>query len=136
MDQATCKRIAAELGLTADCAQELLKLPFERAVSELQAVKNAARSKYKKLVFQWHPDRNPDDPTAAQKIADLNDTLKLIEALQIQRAAPLPPILHVQFVHTEPVHVQHVRTSYSTTSTTTSYRAAYCARRVVHIRPM
>lgn len=139
MDQVTGDQIAAQLGLTPDRVQALRRLPYEKALVDLDELKKEARSRYRKLVFKWHPDRNPNDPKATEKLTDLAQVLRTIEGLKLQRQAP-PPAMHVHFQYVR-APVVHVRApSYSTsTSTSTSTSAStvtYNAGRVVFVRPV
>lgn len=137
MDQATGDRIAVELGFTPQRVHTLRSLSFEKAVLELEELKKEAKVRYKKLVFKYHPDKNPGDPDASIKLTQLNEVLKTIEGLKVQRTVP-PPVMHVQFVNMGPQIYQqvHVRTVPNYQASTTSTTATYVATRVVNVRPV
>lgn len=139
MDQALAMSFAERLGFTAACVDQLRRMPFEGAQVRLDELKKEARKLYRKLVYQLHPDRNPDDPDAGTKLQVLSDVLKQIEGLKLQRAAP-PPIMHVQFHPSMQVQRVHMHRYNGTTSgyssTSTSTTVTYVATRVVNIKPV
>jgi hypothetical protein len=137
MDQAKANQYAVQLGFTPQQVQSLQALPtFEAATQALEEMKNDARSRYRKLVFQNHPDRNPGDTTAMATLRDLNEVMKQIESLKIERRAP-QPVMQIHFVHVQQPMQAQVRTAphynASPTSTTTS---TYYAGRVAFVRPV
>jgi DnaJ-like protein len=138
MDQATGNQIAAQLGATSQRLQELRVLPFETAQLRLEELKKEARSRYRKLVFKHHPDRNPGDPDSAQTLKDLAEVLRMVEGLTIRRAAPPPPMLtQVRYVYVSyPPTTPFASTapSYNTNTGTTS--TTYQAGRVAFVRPV
>lgn len=137
MDQAKANRYAAQLGLTPQRLQALQSLPtFEEASRYLEELKKDVRTQYRKLVFQYHPDRNQGDPAASEILRDLGEVLRSIEALNIQPRAP-QPVIQIHFVHMQQSPAQaHARTapSYSTTSATQT--TTYYAHRVAFVRPV
>jgi hypothetical protein len=137
MDQATCDSIAAQLGLTPQRIHELRTLPFEKAVVQLDELKKEARGLYRKQVFKCHPDRNPNDDRAAERLRDLAEVLQKIEGLRLQKAAPPPVLMRIQYVYVngaQPGPFVNTVPSYSTTASTTS--TTYQAGRVVFVRPV
>lgn len=136
MDQATGDAIAAQLGLTPQRVQALRSLPFEKALLDLDVLKKEARSLYRRLVFQRHPDRNPGDPDAVQKLTDLSEVMKTIDGLKLQRAAP-PPVMRVQYVYVnQPVYQPPSRSPSYSTSANTSTTSTYYAGRVAFVKPV
>lgn len=82
-------------------------LPHE-AAEALEKLKRQAAVRYKKLVFKYHPDRNPDDPRAEERIKVLGAALAEIQKLE----APPPVVVRV-------VHFPSVSPSGSSVTTVT-----------------
>ncbi len=49
------------------------------------ATREQVKETYRKLAFQYHPDRNPDDPNAAQKMKDLNEAYAVLSDTEKRR---------------------------------------------------
>jgi vancomycin resistance protein YoaR len=138
MDQVKARQYAAQLGLTPQRIQALQSLPsFDEASRSLEVLKKEARAQYRKLVFQYHPDRNPGNVSASETLRDLGEVMRHIEALNIQQRVP-QPVMQIHFVQVQhqPVTV-HVRTAPSyNTSTAGTTTSTYHAPRVAFIRPV
>lgn len=136
MDQAKANQYAALMGLTPQRVQALQGLSFDEALRSLEDLKKDARSRYRKLVFQCHPDRNPGDALATEKLKDLAEVLRHIEALNLQRRVP-QPVVQIHFVHVQPFTQQvHVRTAPSYNTSTSTRSTTYHATRVAFVRPV
>lgn len=65
MDRALFRKLAAEMGVTEQRVMAIQAAPsFEESKVRLAALKADAKATYKKLAFQYHPDRNPGDASA------------------------------------------------------------------------
>ena len=40
---------------------------------ERQATQHEVKKAYRRLALRWHPDKNPDDPTAHDKFIEINE---------------------------------------------------------------
>jgi hypothetical protein len=115
---------------------------FELACKALEELKADARKRHKELVFQWHPDRHPDNVEemtlklkALNRIAEDLDKLKL----QHQVRRPRPPVMRVvHFYQASPfgstVTTGTPFTGFHPTSNTGASTPTYDARRAVFIR--
>lgn len=116
------------LDATPQRIHQLQRMPFQQAVKALEEIKVEARKRYKKLAFQWHPDRNPDDPSAETKFKLLGSVLADLEKLRFRPPPPPRPMVirHVYMPSVSPFgsSVSFTNTTSSTASTTTvSYNA-------------
>lgn len=142
MDQQILFQVARALDATPERLQQIARLPtFELACKALEELKTEVHKRYKKLAFEWHPDRNPGDPEAEAKFKALGQVLKELDKLQLQRPQP---VFH-RVVHFYPAspYGGTVTTSTTTTgfgawhpfdATTTGPARHYDARRVVFIK--
>lgn len=112
------------LGFTLE---PLRGLTFEQACVKLEELKKGARTQYRRLVFQHHPDRNPDDPTASRTLQELGLAMKQIEGLRLQQRQQ--PVFQVQFAMVPVRAVVRTAPSYSTSPAPPP--RTYDARRVV-----
>jgi len=69
----------------------------EQAQSLLDALKNEARSRYRKLARELHPDLTHDDPEKAAKFSFLSIIYQQIRALELPRPMPPLPVRPVGF---------------------------------------
>ena len=131
MDKALFQKLAAEMGVTEQRVTSIQAASsFEAARSRLAAFKADVKATYKKLAFQYHPDRNPGDAEAEAKFKGLGTVLQEVEKLEVQaRPQPIP----VQ--STTPFYSRRPGPSiYATVTNSTSVNVGYDARRVVFIR--
>lgn len=137
MDQAKADQYAAQLGITSQQIRALQGLPtFEAATSRLDELKKEARSRYRKLVYQYHPDRNPGDSSASETLRELGVVYQHIEKLQLQRRAPQPVVqIHFAQPFVQQVHIRRAP-SYSTTTSSGATTTVYNATRVAFVRPV
>ncbi len=136
MDQAKANQYAVQLGLTPQRLQALQsRSTFEEASQDLEELKKDVRLQYRKLVFQYHPDRNQGNPSASETLRDLNEVLRHIEDLKILPRAP-QPVIQIHFVHVQQHPQAYPRTapSYNTSTNTTTH--TYHAHRVAFVRPV
>ena len=141
MDQQILFQVARALDATPERLQAIARLPnFELARKALEELKAEVHKRYKKLAFEWHPDRNPGDPEAEAKFKALGQVLKELDKLQLQRPQP---VFHrvVHFYRTSPYGG-----SVTTNTTATGFGAwhpfdspvtptrPYDARRVVFVK--
>ena len=95
--------------------QLLRTMPFQQAVNALEAIKIEAHKLYKKMAFEWHPDRNPDDPSAEDRFKALGLVLADLEKLSVR--SPPRPVRYVQYVYFPSVSPFGSSVTYTTTST-------------------
>lgn len=85
-------RLLAELGVTPKRLQELFRLPHPQIQQELEKLKQEARVLYRRAVFRYHPDRNPDDPYAGKILKALGEVIRHVEGLEVRRSEPPPTV--------------------------------------------
>ena len=130
MDRRQLILLAMEaLGVLPQHMQKIQRMPYPQAVRGLEALKAEARKRYKRAAFEWHPDRNQDDPDAEAKFKALGAVLADLEKLRVQPPAPRPV---VQFVHIPRTTPYGSAVTYTTSSTTTT--TTYDATQAVFIR--
>lgn len=128
MDKALFRKLAAEMGVTEQRVMNIQTASsFEEARARLAALKADVKATYKKLAFQYHPDRNPGDVEAEAKFKGLGAVLQEVEKLEV-RARPQP----IPVQPTTPFYSR--RPSIYSTVTNTASGVGYDARRVVFIR--
>lgn len=132
MDPQLVREIMVALDATPERIQKLCSLPYPKAVEGLVIVKAEAHKKYKKLAFEWHPDRNPDDPKAEARFKALGAVLADLDKLQLRPPASTPIVHYIHFPAATPFG-SSVSFSYSPTSATTT-STGYQAVRVAFIR--
>jgi len=128
MDRQLMSEVMVALDATPQRIQQLQRMPFAQATEALEAIKSHARVQYKRLAFEWHPDRNQGDPRAEEKFKVLGSVLANLEKLRLQ-----PPQRRVQYVHFPSVSPFGSSVSYTTDTSTTS-ATGYSAVRVAFIR--
>jgi hypothetical protein len=67
-----------------------------RAEALLSALKETARKSFRRLAFELHPDRNPDDPEKARLFVALTKVAEYVQALELPRP-PEPVPYRVSF---------------------------------------
>lgn len=133
MDERTAL-LAAEMGVTKD---RVLKIRTARTLAEaqrlLEEMQADAKAAYRKLVFRYHPDRNPSDPEAGDKVRVLGVLLAEVQALRVQ-APPQPVAVWVSMGGP----ITHGRPGYGATVTSTNVgtgtSTTYDAWRVAYMR--
>jgi hypothetical protein len=130
MNPQLVREVMEALDATPERIRQLTTLPFPKAVESLNIIKEEAKKRYKKLAFEWHPDRNPSDPIAEERFKTLGAVMADLNKLQFR---PPPPV--VQYVHFPAVSPfgSSVSFTYSPTSATTT-SVGYNAVRVAFIR--
>lgn len=131
MDKALFRKLAAEMGVTEQRVMAIQAAPsFKESKVRLGALKADAKAAYKKLAFQYHPDRNPGDAAAEAKFKALGAVLKEIEKLEVQPPTPQPVMV------AEPATNFYSRrpSIYANATATTNSGTSYDARRVAFIR--
>ena len=58
-------------------------LPYHEAVRVLEEMKERATELYNRYAFEWHPDRNPQDPRAPERLKALNIALTELKKVQV-----------------------------------------------------
>jgi len=135
--------VMTEMGASPQQLQQKVQRQptLEKAREALSDLKEEAKKRYKKLAFQWHPDRNPDDPTATARFKLLGQVMEGLEKIELR---PRPTVHVVQFYpQRSPFGGTATSTSTSwwspvtptsTSSVTSRPTTGYDARRVVFIR--
>ena len=114
---------------------------FELACKALEELKADARKRHKELVFQWHPDRHPDNvEEMTLKLKALNRIIADLDKLNLRhQPRPRPPVMRVvHFYQASPfgstVTAGTPFTGAHPTSNTGTSTHTYDARRAVFIR--
>ena len=55
------------------------------------ATDDEIKKAYRKLALKYHPDRNPDDPSAEEKFKELGEAYEVLSDGQKGRLRPLRP---------------------------------------------
>jgi DnaJ domain len=131
MDRRLVLEVMIALDATPQRIQQLQVMPFQQAVRALEALKVHARARYKKLAFQWHPDRNQGDSGAEERFKVLGAVLSDLEKLQLRPPPPRPVVRFVHFPNMSPFGSSVSYTMSTNTSTTTT---TYNATRVAFIK--
>lgn len=77
-----------DLGVTPLALDEVRRAPPEKGPQLLEQLKRLAKSRYKKLAFELHPDRNPGNQEAAARLSYLSSVFRDVEKMAYQ--APVP----------------------------------------------
>ena len=130
MNRQLILEVMTALGAAPDRIQQIQRMPsFQLAVQALEDIKTKARKRYKRLAFQWHPDRNQGDEAAEARFKALGSVLADLEKLRLQPPPMAPAVRFVHFPRPSPFGSTVTYTSTSTTTSTT-----YNAVRVAFIR--
>lgn len=139
MDRALLQALAQEMGATPDRLRAVQQAPtFEEAQKRLADFKADMKKSFRKLALKYHPDRNPNDPTAEAKFKALTPILQEVERIQLQRRAPVPQVRHI-VMQQVPIYpggptVTNFASAYASVNNTGTTTTGYDARRVVFIR--
>ncbi len=85
-------RLAAalqELGVTPAALHAIRSAPPDKGKMMLDELKTLAKSRYRKLAFELHPDRTGGDPVKTEKFTFLTQVMRQVESMEY-RTAPLP----------------------------------------------
>mgnify|MGYP001172864004 CR=1 FL=1 len=129
MDPQLVREVMVALDATPERIQQLCRIPYPQAVEGLKTIKAEAHKKYKKLAFEWHPDRNPGDTKAEARFKILGAVLADLDKLQLRPPAPV-----VQYIHFPAVSPFGSSVSFTSTSASTTSTMGYNAVRVAFIR--
>ena len=80
-----------ELGITPAALHAIRSARPDQAKAMLEELKQVAKSRYRKLAFELHPDRNNGDPEKTAKFAFLSQVIKQVESMEVRPAPPPPP---------------------------------------------
>lgn len=108
--------VLSSLGFTPEAIAALQRLPtLGLAEERLEMMKTAAKALFRKYAFEWHPDRNPGDPSAAERIRLLIAVHERIQGFRVQPSQPVQ-VLAVSFHYYPPTN------PYSGTAVATYFR--------------
>lgn len=91
LDPAQLLAALLELGVTPTALQAIRSAAPNKGKSLLDELKHAAKSRYRKLAFELHPDRNGGDTSKVARFTLLTDVMKQIEAMVYHPGVSLPP---------------------------------------------
>jgi hypothetical protein len=86
-------RLAAalqELGVTPAALHAIRSAPPEKGKVMLDELKTLAKSRYRKLAFELHPDRTGGDSVKTEKFTFLTQVMRQIESMEYNRRCPHP----------------------------------------------
>jgi len=119
------QQVLREMGVTQADFQAIQRAPtLAEAQRLLTVLKDKVKAGFKRLAFEYHPDRTGNDPvkTAKFKIAaTLKDD---VEKLQVKHQPPPQPVPFVQVVYVTHYYPQSTATTTSSTFTGSTYARA------------
>lgn len=96
------EKISAELGVTEARLDEVRTAPcLEVAAQQLLSFQAEVKSRLKKLILKYHPDRNPGDSSAAEKLRIALELGDRIAKLRVNPPAP-PVVTQLQVTEFRP----------------------------------
>jgi len=117
------------LGLQQADFERLCRLPFDRAVKQLQELQLRARKSFRRLALELHPDRTGGNEEKTRRFLTIKAVYEEVSQLKVQQIQPvvLPPAFHVQF--------RGGYRPFASTTTTSSATTMGSAVYVVTMRP-
>jgi hypothetical protein len=86
-----------ELGVTREALLAIRVAPPDKGQMLLDELKRIAKSRYRKLAFALHPDRNPGDSASAAKFSYFSEAMRLVEKMAYDASPPpVEPVLIVR----------------------------------------
>ncbi len=90
MDPTQLSAALIELGITPGALQAIRAARPDKGKMLLDELKLIAKSRYKKLAFELHPDRTGGDAAKTAKFSFMSQVIMHVQAMEYQ-APPLPP---------------------------------------------
>ena len=75
---------------------------------ELPVTPESITRQYRALAMRWHPDRNPNDPTATKKFQELGAAMELLTGIDLSRLSgnEIERVVYQQILHQSKVQIQ------------------------------
>lgn len=107
LDPVRFAQALVELGITPDAIRQVRSAPQAQGERLLDELKSSAKSRYRRLAFELHPDRTGNDEVKAAKFSFLTMVVKEVEGMRWVPFPPPPPqqTIRIQFVFPVPVQV-------------------------------
>ena len=80
--------MAASMGMGRAALEPLIRAPIAEARAMLAKLHEELPARFRRAAFEVHPDRNPDDPRAAERFKLLVRVRKILEGVTIEGHVP------------------------------------------------
>ena len=120
------RRVLTVLGLTPGELNGLTQVPLAQGQARLKEIQERTKTRYKKLVFELHPDRTGGDPEKTELFKAVTELHQQVQALEL-KVRPAPTSVRVVHYPAPFPYGSSVRVTTSSTTTSTHYVAARVA---------
>lgn len=99
--------IAAERSERAGASTEIMAA-LRLMELELPVTPEIITRQYRALAMRWHPDRNPNDPTATKRFQELGAAMELLTGVDLSRLSgnEIERVVYQQILHESKVQIQ------------------------------